>query len=182
MNPSQTPRGSRPGISNQILFYGVVSGIFAITSVIIFPVFQRTKSASTSREALSNMRQLGSALTLYMADNNDLLPVADTWMDGTNAYTKNMNLYRSPIFGMSDNGAFGIAFRRGMGSMNPSRIQEPAQTAMIFDSMNLKWNASGELNLLPDPPRHTREGGDVNVIEFADGHAGYVPAEGIVVK
>jgi hypothetical protein len=168
--------------SSRLLFFGLVTSICAITSVMVFPIFQRPQPSSTSRQALSNVKQLCAASQMYAADNDDHLPVAANWMDATNLYAKNKALYKSPALQAEGNGSFGLAFRHSLSENGAHSVADPEHTAMIFDSINVKWNAYGELNLLPDPPRHKREGGAVNVIGFADGHAGFQPSNGVVAK
>ncbi len=48
----------------------VVISIVAILAAILFPVFAQAKSAAKKISCLSNMRQLGIALTMYMDDSD----------------------------------------------------------------------------------------------------------------
>ena len=52
----------------------VVIAIIAILAAILFPVFSRAKAAAQKSVCISNMRQIGLALQMYMSDNNDRLP------------------------------------------------------------------------------------------------------------
>jgi prepilin-type N-terminal cleavage/methylation domain-containing protein len=54
----------------------VVITIIAILAAILFPVFGRAKAAAKQTVCISNMKQIGSAFGLYMADNDDLFPYA----------------------------------------------------------------------------------------------------------
>jgi prepilin-type N-terminal cleavage/methylation domain-containing protein/prepilin-type processing-associated H-X9-DG protein len=49
----------------------VVIAIIAILAAILFPVFAQAKAKAKQIECLSNQRQLGMALTMYMQDNDD---------------------------------------------------------------------------------------------------------------
>ena len=54
----------------------VVVAIIAILAALLFPVFARAKAASKSAGCLSNLRQIGAGIGLYMADADDLFPHA----------------------------------------------------------------------------------------------------------
>lgn len=49
----------------------VVIAIIAILAAILFPVFARAKEAAKKTACLSNQRQLGIALQMYISDNDD---------------------------------------------------------------------------------------------------------------
>jgi prepilin-type N-terminal cleavage/methylation domain-containing protein len=81
----------------------VVIAIIAILAAILFPVFAQAKAAAKRTTELSNSKQLGTGITMYMIDNDDVAPLfrivengADwwtarvkTWKDGTAPYIKN---------------------------------------------------------------------------------------------
>lgn len=54
----------------------VVIGIISILAAILFPVFARAKASAKQTTCISNLRQIGAAITLYMAENDDLFPHA----------------------------------------------------------------------------------------------------------
>ena len=54
----------------------VVIAIISILAAIIFPVFARAKSAAKQTACISNLRQIGAAITEYMADSDDVFPHA----------------------------------------------------------------------------------------------------------
>jgi general secretion pathway protein G len=54
----------------------VVIAIIAILAALIFPVFARAKSSAYRTQCLSNLRQIGAAMGLYMADSDDYFPYA----------------------------------------------------------------------------------------------------------
>lgn len=54
----------------------VVIAIIAIIAALLFPVFARAKHAAKKTECISNLRQVGMAMGLYMADYDDLFPHA----------------------------------------------------------------------------------------------------------
>ena len=89
----------------------VVIAIIAILAAILFPVFAQAKMAAKKTAALSNIKQLGTALQIYLGDFDDTYPKADfwdsgvAWMDGFHLwssgrvigpYIKNTDLLVSP--------------------------------------------------------------------------------------
>ena len=67
----------------------VVIAIIAILAAILFPVFARAKESARRTKCLSNLRQLGTALSMYANDNKDRYPPTEVqnwpfgdWNDG----------------------------------------------------------------------------------------------------
>lgn len=54
----------------------VVIAIIAILAAILFPVFARAKAAAKQAVCISNLKQIGSSIALYMTDHDDLFPYA----------------------------------------------------------------------------------------------------------
>lgn len=54
----------------------VVITIIAILAAILFPVFARAKAAAKQTACISNLKQIGTAMTLYMGDHDDIFPYA----------------------------------------------------------------------------------------------------------
>ncbi|HLO99497.1 MAG TPA: prepilin-type N-terminal cleavage/methylation domain-containing protein [Fimbriimonas sp.] len=52
----------------------VVIAIIAILAAILFPVFAQAKKAAKKTASLSNLKQIGTGVTLYLADNDDVFP------------------------------------------------------------------------------------------------------------
>ncbi len=60
-----------------------VIAIIALLAALLFPVFARAKEAAKRTTCLSNLKQVGDAITIYMGDYDDLFPNAvdpsDKW-------------------------------------------------------------------------------------------------------
>ncbi|MFQ3586741.1 MAG: prepilin-type N-terminal cleavage/methylation domain-containing protein [Fimbriimonadaceae bacterium] len=67
----------------------VVIAIIAILAAILFPVFAQAKNAAKKTQGLSNLKQIGTAAHIYLADNDDV------FMQSTPA-TGNNGAYSSP--------------------------------------------------------------------------------------
>ena len=60
----------RPGFT--LIELLVVIAVIAILAAILFPVFAQAREKARQTTCLSNMRQLGTALTMYIGDNDEL--------------------------------------------------------------------------------------------------------------
>ena len=65
----------------------VVITIIAILAAILFPVFARAKAAAKQSACISNLKQIGTAMTLYMGDHDDIFPYA---VDASDKYDPNI--------------------------------------------------------------------------------------------
>ncbi|MCG9894026.1 MAG: DUF1559 domain-containing protein [Fimbriimonadaceae bacterium] len=84
----------------------VVIAIIAILAAILFPVFAQAKEAAKRTQSLSNVKQIGTAMHLYMSDYDDTTP--STWVEPSGAsvdiyqtfqpYLKNMEIFFSPAW------------------------------------------------------------------------------------
>ena len=104
----------------------VVIAIIAILAAILFPVFAQAREKARASSCLSNMKQIGTALQLYVDDWDETMPFgvsmyitppdgypgktymvydnlvygnggnAYTWMDAIFPYVKNVRLYHCP--------------------------------------------------------------------------------------
>jgi prepilin-type N-terminal cleavage/methylation domain-containing protein len=56
----------------------VVIAIIAILAAILFPVFAKAREAARGTACLSNMKQLGTAIQMYMGENDQCIPLIYT--------------------------------------------------------------------------------------------------------
>ncbi len=54
----------------------VVIAIIAILAAILFPVFAQAKAAAKKASAISNSKQIGTGVAIYLADSDDVMPRA----------------------------------------------------------------------------------------------------------
>jgi len=88
----------------------VVIAIIAILAAILFPVFSRAREQARKTQCLSNLKQIGQALTMYVQDWDETLPYSQkpcwvgannnqTWLFWTEQfypYVKNWQVYNCP--------------------------------------------------------------------------------------
>jgi prepilin-type N-terminal cleavage/methylation domain-containing protein len=117
----------------------VVIAIIAILAAILFPVFAQAKEAAKKTSDLSNMKQIGTSMAIYLSDSDDTYPSAyyynndsssaggyTHWSGMLMPYVKNLQIFVSPgdtIGGLAptnflgNNGGYGAP--GGQTSQNP---------------------------------------------------------------
>ena len=97
----------------------VVIAIIAILAAILFPVFAQVRESARQTSCLSNMKQIGNGLLMYLQDYDEVTPPADygvvpptsafsfltgggspvqaaTWADLFQPYVKNLKIMKCP--------------------------------------------------------------------------------------
>lgn len=64
----------------------VVIAIIAILAAILFPVFAQAKEAAKKTQSLSNFKQEGTALQIYLSDTDDVWPLSFGWDSGNSRF------------------------------------------------------------------------------------------------
>ncbi len=88
----------------------VVIAIIAILAAILFPVFAQAKASAKATQSISNMKQIGTGLMMYLADYDDTYmprrvqgtsstgqPGEYSWKQVEYPYVKNQNLFGDPM-------------------------------------------------------------------------------------
>lgn len=155
----------------------VILAILAGLAFLFWPIgVGGSKGYAKKTMCLSNLKRLSVSTIIYAADYNELLPNRDTWLDDIYPYIKTQDKLICPIVNQERNPQlYGYAFNGRLSSAkSPAK---PEAVPLIFESINLAKNASGDLDSLPSPGRHphyTSKNG-ANNIGYADGHAKSVP-------
>lgn len=105
----------------------VVIAIIAILAAILFPVFAQAKAAAKKISCLSNFNQMGKAVVMYNADNDDGMPHSNsdgrpgcwgcgppsypndkTWGLEVYPYVKNYHVFRCPSDPNANDGSLSV--------------------------------------------------------------------------
>lgn len=156
----QRPRGTiqHDGFAIQELV--VVLGIISIITAILVPAFFKIQQRNREADCVSNLHKLGEAISQYVADNDEQLPVPTGWVGSVTAYVADITAYRCPIdktrfLNVSRNKVY-LPVSYGMninilnaknasgGSFAPSSdgIEDPASTVLLFECGNSRVNFS----------------------------------------
>jgi prepilin-type N-terminal cleavage/methylation domain-containing protein/prepilin-type processing-associated H-X9-DG protein len=135
----------------------VVIAIIAILAAILFPVFARAREKARQTSCLSNMKQLGLALSMYVTDYDQRLPAwrADhaaafpypdptynqnrgPWYVTIFPYVKNIQVYDCPSTAFKWNGrwthAFDYGYNRRISRGHIGEMTHPAETLAFVDA------------------------------------------------
>lgn len=87
----------------------VVIAIIAILAAILFPVFSRARENARRISCVSNLKQIGLGITMYVQDNDGAYPMASNsdgsgrrWPDYIFPYVKSAQLFVCPSVGSGD--------------------------------------------------------------------------------
>jgi prepilin-type N-terminal cleavage/methylation domain-containing protein/prepilin-type processing-associated H-X9-DG protein len=139
----------------------VVIAILAILAAILFPVFARAREKARSASCLSNMRQMGVAMMMYVGDYDEIYPAyclhhdgcgacGTPWWTAVQPYVKNIQIFTCPSVGAPGNlnrpRSYGININHispqvcpGSGTVPSSMasLSRPAQTVLVADTAGL---------------------------------------------
>jgi len=80
----------------------VVIAIIAILAAILFPVFAQAREKARAISCVSNMKQLGTSVAMYVQDYDETFPIGtpDAWWPSwptlVQPYVKNLGVFRCP--------------------------------------------------------------------------------------
>lgn len=99
------PNNPRSRIGFTLIELLVVIAIFRILAALLFPVFAQAREKARQASCASNMRNLGTAIQLYLQDYDERFPLAAyptagfdflTWHDLTDSYARNKDIWLCP--------------------------------------------------------------------------------------
>jgi prepilin-type N-terminal cleavage/methylation domain-containing protein len=196
LTPGPSPRGKGGKQAFTLIELLVVIAIIAILSAILFPVFAQAKLAGKKTVNVSNLRQIGIAVTLYVTDN-DGYPMMSSpsgtvprtrWPDYIYPYVKNEPIFNSPLApkemfqkAWAHNptvkyGGYGYNYQyfgntRLAFAATESAISHPAETVIIADTNGVRRDngslSGGEYTI--DPPLTSARGSGKPSGYYGDG-------------
>jgi len=173
----------------------VVIAIIAILAAILFPVFAKAREKARQTSCLSNLKQLGTALMMYVQDYDEMTPPHtddepsppppynwrwDMFPLRLAPYTKNYQILRCP----SDTGlttpadaATGRWSSYGVNALvvriSLAQVDDSSGTLSMFETTESDLGVEGNDDRpyqVPTSAAYTRHNGGFNA-DFMDGHA-----------
>ncbi len=132
----------------------VVIAIIAILAAILFPVFARAREKARQTSCLSNLKQIGTAMMMYVQDYDDTFPLAYTagsprWsgIQVMYPYVKNAQVFNCPSADLESTITFGGDRSYGWNwfvmqcwySVKLARITNPASIVLCGDTTLDSW-------------------------------------------
>ncbi len=178
----------------------VVIAIIAILAAILFPVFAKAREKARQTSCLSNLKQLGLGIMMYIQDYDERMPILynppdppppNPWWDSSwkvriYPYVKNGQIFACPSTTAhgypQDTGSYGVNAWMGEDpasvAISLAQITMPSQTLMIGENNDGDWPvepnpAYCNPALCPWPePGNIKPGHfEGSNLAFADGHA-----------
>lgn len=171
----------------------VVIAIIAILAAILFPVFAQAKVAAKKTQSLSNVKQLGTATQIYLADFDDTMPTAfgrdntgawawDLWQavpaDWSTAGGDLRNYSQGSWHNVTAPYVKNLQMLESPGgrdltiafytTVNAGRVKAPAKTGYAYNGMLHAYNATA-ISSVATTPLATQLGGVDNVVGFDTG-------------
>jgi prepilin-type N-terminal cleavage/methylation domain-containing protein/prepilin-type processing-associated H-X9-DG protein len=147
----------------------VVIAIIAILAAILFPVFAKAREKARQTSCLSNLKQIGTSVLMYVQDYDEMYPLEAsandvtqaplTWPNRVMPYVKNVQLFKCPSDGRTPyadypncrlilesycwNAFFGRQDCYGVViySRSLGAITAPSQCAMLWDN-SADWDVA----------------------------------------
>ena len=170
----------------------VVIAIIAILAALLFPVFAGAREKARATACLSNEKQIGQGITLYMQSWDDTYPVVvhkpgeedHAWVEQLAQYVKTRNLNRCPSdSGFEPDGFHTTSYFINVyfnGAITMADIPEPSNTIYIAEANE---NAAGDhyhpnlgIAEMKEELAPRRHNGGANYL-FADLHARWMRFE-----
>jgi prepilin-type N-terminal cleavage/methylation domain-containing protein/prepilin-type processing-associated H-X9-DG protein len=146
----------------------VVIAIIAILAAILFPVFARAREAARKSTCVSNLRQVGTAMRMYLQDFDERTPWrvnGSEWVWAANPandtywglfyqpYIKNAGLWHCPSTKINTPGTAGLCGRGNSYGLAgvfvednlDSEFLDPAGTIFAHDSYETRLDDNGDL-------------------------------------
>src|SRR5687767_14851522 len=107
----------------------VVIAIIAILAAILFPVFAQAKEAAKKTTSISNHKQYGTAINIYLADYDDMMPLGFTTEQGLTVDT----IYASPEDAINNGGYEDPAIRAAFKNVAPNNFYAYMKNWQMLD-------------------------------------------------
>jgi len=124
----------------------VVIAIIAILAAILFPVFARARENARRASCMSNLKQMGLSMMMYVQDYDETFPAryfannpTQYWWQLLQPYAKSVQVFHCPSspFTETSNGQYGanwLIMNNDNNTMKLASVQSPATTYLIMDA------------------------------------------------
>lgn len=107
--------------------------LLAIAFAVSYPIWRSAQPAAPKATCISNLKQLSTAVQIYLADFDDRFPRTG-WADELFPYYKNADIHTCPTVRAEKGSSFGYAFHSTLLSAQLSKIGAPDKAVMFFET------------------------------------------------
>ncbi len=143
----------QPEAFNNVMQWIICAICLVVVGGILSPLVLVNRPVRHQAAVISNLKQIGTDSLIYSDDYDNRLPEARKWMDAFGEYGLNEAIYTDPSVHRPAKGEYGFAFFARLSRFDREGLAHPEEVPLAFQSRDLRWNASGGLELLPSPPR-----------------------------
>ncbi len=108
------------------------------------------RQSTAAERCPEQLRTLGDALLLYLADHDLRLPLADRWATDLSAYTHSQRPFSCPKIDLDGKREYGHAYVRSLSGLDIGNLGDLSAVPAIYDSTDRSWNAAGTPSGVPD--------------------------------
>ena len=148
--------------------------VIAIGAAILFPVFSQARLAAKEAQSMSNLKQIGTALQIYVSETDGRLPNATSWQRALidARLVRDATMFEDPILGVGGR-VHGYAMNLAASGVNILALSSPDRSVVTFTSKVLAADAAGAEGTVRLTPRGK------TLIGFADGSSKAIPPEDV---
>lgn len=137
----EPPRKTIGPLTVIVIIFTILVTIVIVLAAILYPIFASAKSAAKRTATLTNVKQVGNGLALYLSDNDDVYPMRlrtnNDLREFTMPYTKNEAAFVSA----NPNGGDILPNSR-LEKLSFTEIVDQNNTVAVFEEM--QWSQGGK--------------------------------------
>ncbi len=148
-----------------------LEGPLATAVTMAMPTFSQAQSSERKTQCLSNVKQLATAMNIYVADHGKF-PKADQWVSELEEYLGSPDALKCPDDPSEAKCSYGMNW--ALSGKPLSSVKNLASKVVIYETAHPGDCPRGNKSDVASPPRH--DGG--NTYGYADGHAKWLSESG----
>lgn len=137
-----------------------------LRKILTSEIIRKARAKAELASCQSNLKQIAMGVLMYAQDFDETLPKAD-WVPALGPYLKNDRIFVCPA---RPHQRCGYAFNKALLGASLAKIEEPAETIMIFES---KLDGESPVGGADDVPIEGIHDGGI-CVAFVDGHVAWM--------